>query len=214
MTSTATLRPAKPAHALRARRAHGGPAAVLLLASPTGPDCPPAQYHPRPAAASSGAYPLPAGPGRASTFPSRPTPTSRARASAASSATRGRIDPHKQADRQARMHRLPRRRRDRLGSSQFAHVSPRYPEAWRTSGNPVRSYTLLNHESPEFTRFVNPGDLRVAHISCGDLGLPPRRGRQQPQEHDDPRGHALGRGPVQQRGLPARSGPATARATA
>ena len=29
------------------------------------------------------------------------------------------------------------------------------------------SYTLLNHESPEFIRFVNPGDLRVAHISCG-----------------------------------------------
>ncbi|MCA9169354.1 MAG: hypothetical protein KDB23_16890, partial [Planctomycetales bacterium] len=40
-------------------------------------------------------------------------------------------------------------------------------EAWRTSANPVRSYTLLNHEDPEFIRFVNPGDLRVAHISCG-----------------------------------------------
>jgi hypothetical protein len=24
----------------------------------------------------------------------------------------------------------------------------------------------LNHESPEFIRFVNPGD-RVAHMSCG-----------------------------------------------
>ena len=31
----------------------------------------------------------------------------------------------------------------------------------------MRTYTLLNHESPEFIRFVNPGDLRVAHISCG-----------------------------------------------
>ena len=48
-----------------------------------------------------------------------------------------------------------------------AHVQPRFPNVWRTSGNPVRSYTLLNHESPEFVRFVNPGDLRVAHISCG-----------------------------------------------
>ncbi len=48
-----------------------------------------------------------------------------------------------------------------------AHVSPRFPEAWQRSGNPVRSYTLLNHESPEFVRFVNPGDLRVAHIACG-----------------------------------------------
>src|SRR5262249_4953724 len=48
-----------------------------------------------------------------------------------------------------------------------AHVAPRFPDAWPTSGNPVRSYTLLNHETPEFVRFVNPGDLRVAHLSCG-----------------------------------------------
>ncbi|KAA5543897.1 hypothetical protein FYK55_11040 [Roseiconus nitratireducens] len=48
-----------------------------------------------------------------------------------------------------------------------AHVMPRYAAAWKSSANPVRSYTLLNHESPEFIRFVNPGDLRVAHIACG-----------------------------------------------
>jgi hypothetical protein len=48
-----------------------------------------------------------------------------------------------------------------------AHVWPRFPDAWDRSGNPVRSYTLLNHESPEFIRFVNPGDLRVAHLGCG-----------------------------------------------
>ncbi len=48
-----------------------------------------------------------------------------------------------------------------------AHVLPRFPQAWPNSGNPVRTYTLLNHETPEFIRFVNPGDLRVAHISCG-----------------------------------------------
>lgn len=48
-----------------------------------------------------------------------------------------------------------------------AHVSPKFPGAWTSSGNPVRSFTLLNHESPEFIRFVNPGDLRIAHISCG-----------------------------------------------
>jgi len=51
-----------------------------------------------------------------------------------------------------------------------AHVHPRFPNAWANSGNPVRSYTLLNHERPEFVRFVNPGDLRVAHISCGTSG--------------------------------------------
>ncbi len=48
-----------------------------------------------------------------------------------------------------------------------AHVSPRFPEVWRSSANPVRTYTLLNEEAPEFVRFINPGDLRVAHISCG-----------------------------------------------
>lgn len=55
-----------------------------------------------------------------------------------------------------------------------AHVSARHPEFWTTSANPVRSYTLLNHESPEFIRFVNPGDLRIAHISCGTAGCHPR----------------------------------------
>lgn len=53
---------------------------------------------------------------------------------------------------------------------EYAHVSPRFRDAWKTSGNPVRSYTLLNHESPEFIRFVNPGDLRIAHLSCGTAG--------------------------------------------
>jgi hypothetical protein len=48
-----------------------------------------------------------------------------------------------------------------------AHVQPRFPEAWKSSANPVRSYTLLNHESPEFIAFVNPGDLRIAHLACG-----------------------------------------------
>ncbi len=52
-------------------------------------------------------------------------------------------------------------------SKDAAHVPARYPTLWPTSANPVRSYTLLNHESPEYVRFVNPGDLRVAHIACG-----------------------------------------------
>ena len=52
-------------------------------------------------------------------------------------------------------------------SKHGSHVRPVYPEMWSTSANPVRSYALLNHESPEFVRFVNPGDLRVAHIACG-----------------------------------------------
>lgn len=55
-----------------------------------------------------------------------------------------------------------------------AHPRARYPEFWASSANPVRSYTLLNHESPEYVRFVNPGDLRIAHISCGTAGCHPR----------------------------------------
>src|SRR5215471_12578118 len=52
-------------------------------------------------------------------------------------------------------------------TKECAHVRPMFPDAWPSSANPVRTYTLLNHESPAFIRFVNPGDLRVAHISCG-----------------------------------------------
>ena len=50
-----------------------------------------------------------------------------------------------------------------------AHVLPRYPETWGHTGsaNPVRGYTLLNREAPEFTRFVNPSDLRVVEEACG-----------------------------------------------
>jgi hypothetical protein len=50
-----------------------------------------------------------------------------------------------------------------------AHVLPRFPKAWRypSSANPPRSYTLLNRESPEFIRFVNPSDYRVVDAACG-----------------------------------------------
>ncbi len=48
-----------------------------------------------------------------------------------------------------------------------AHIPPRHPEFWRTSANPPRSDVWLNHESPEFIRFINPGDLRVADKACG-----------------------------------------------
>ena len=55
-----------------------------------------------------------------------------------------------------------------------AHVPSRFPIKWNypSSANPERSYTLLNREAPEFIRFVNPGDLRVARLSCGACHLP------------------------------------------
>jgi hypothetical protein len=48
-----------------------------------------------------------------------------------------------------------------------AHVKPLHPEIWTTSANPKRSYTALLKESPEFVKFVNPGDLRVSQETCG-----------------------------------------------
>lgn len=50
-----------------------------------------------------------------------------------------------------------------------AHVLPSYPEDWNypSSSNPERTYTLLNRESPEFIRFMNPSDYRVVDESCG-----------------------------------------------
>src|SRR5581483_7327120 len=58
-----------------------------------------------------------------------------------------------------------------------AHVAPEHPDAWprradgtMASGNPERSYTALNRESFDFIRFVNPGDLRVADVTCGSAG--------------------------------------------
>ncbi|HEY0525195.1 MAG TPA: multiheme c-type cytochrome, partial [Stellaceae bacterium] len=55
-----------------------------------------------------------------------------------------------------------------------AHVQPRYPGAWHypASANPRDSYTLLNRESPEFIRFVNPSDYRIVRESCGACHLP------------------------------------------
>jgi hypothetical protein len=50
-----------------------------------------------------------------------------------------------------------------------AHVLPRYPKSWHwpSSANPERGYTILNKEAPEYIRFVNPSDYRVAREACG-----------------------------------------------
>ncbi len=54
-----------------------------------------------------------------------------------------------------------------------AHVQPRYPKAWGwpSSAKPKDSYTLLNREAPEFIRFENPSDYRVAREACGACHL-------------------------------------------
>ena len=53
-----------------------------------------------------------------------------------------------------------------------AHVRPRHPEIWTSSANPERTYTALLEESPEFVKFINPGDLRVAPETCGGCHIP------------------------------------------
>lgn len=55
-----------------------------------------------------------------------------------------------------------------VAAMKVAHPQPTLPGAWHdTSANPVRSYTLLNDEAPEFIRFINPSDYRVVRESCG-----------------------------------------------
>ena len=60
-----------------------------------------------------------------------------------------------------------------LGLMRKAHVLPRDERAWKwpSSATPERTYTLMNRESPEFVRFVNPGDLRAAREACGACHL-------------------------------------------
>ena len=53
-----------------------------------------------------------------------------------------------------------------------AHVQPRFPHEWKRDGkytgaNPASTNTVLERESIEFVRFINPGDLRVARRTCG-----------------------------------------------
>ncbi len=49
-----------------------------------------------------------------------------------------------------------------------AHVLPRQKDLFKSSANPSSTYGALNLESPEFIRFMNPSDLRVADKACGD----------------------------------------------
>jgi hypothetical protein len=51
-----------------------------------------------------------------------------------------------------------------------AHPQPRDPKLADRSANAERIYTEWLKESPEYVRFVNPGDLRVAPETCGRTG--------------------------------------------
>jgi hypothetical protein len=63
---------------------------------------------------------------------------------------------------------------DYMAAMEQAHVLPQFPDRWYfpASRNPEGTYTHLNQESPEFVRFINPGDLRIAEEACGACHLP------------------------------------------
>ncbi|MFW5634233.1 MAG: hypothetical protein ACOCYR_05005, partial [Erythrobacter sp.] len=53
---------------------------------------------------------------------------------------------------------LPHDHPDYVAARDRAHVLPKYPKSWHfpSSANPERSYALLNDESPEYVKFINP----------------------------------------------------------
>ena len=55
------------------------------------------------------------------------------------------------------------------GAKQRAHPKPKVLQSGN-SANPVRAYTDWLKEDPDYIRFVNPGDLRVAAKTCGTSG--------------------------------------------
>jgi hypothetical protein len=58
-----------------------------------------------------------------------------------------------------------------------AHVPPRDPAFRERSAIPERAYTKWLKESPEYIKFRNPGDLRVAPETCGTTGCHPSETR-------------------------------------
>jgi hypothetical protein len=58
-----------------------------------------------------------------------------------------------------------------------AHVQPRDTSFKDRSALPERTYTEWLKESPEFVKFANPGDLRVAPETCGAAGCHAREVR-------------------------------------
>jgi len=58
-----------------------------------------------------------------------------------------------------------------------AHVQPRDPSLRDRSALPERMFTRWLKESAEYVKFINPGDLRVAPETCGQVGCHPNETR-------------------------------------
>ena len=79
---------------------------------------------------------------------------------------------------------LPHDHPDYVAARDTAHVLPTQPDSWHfpSSANPKQSYALLNQESPEFVKFVNPSDYRVAREACGNCHIA-SLGTRGPRDH-------------------------------
>ena len=68
---------------------------------------------------------------------------------------------------------LPHDHPEYVDARDKAHVLPTLPDNWHfpSSANPKRTYALLNQEAPEFVKFVNPSDYRVAREACGNCHI-------------------------------------------
>jgi hypothetical protein len=55
-------------------------------------------------------------------------------------------------------------------AKQQAHPRPRIASFAKSSANPIRPYGDWLKESAQYVQFVNPGDLRVAELTCGSAG--------------------------------------------
>jgi hypothetical protein len=64
-----------------------------------------------------------------------------------------------------------------LAAKEKAHIQPRDSSLKDRSALPQRLYTKWLHESPEYIKFINPGDLRVAPETCGTSGCHPAETR-------------------------------------
>jgi len=58
-------------------------------------------------------------------------------------------------------------------TAEESHVRSRNPDVWKVGGkpssaNPERTNAMLNRESWEFVRFINPADLRVVSKTCSE----------------------------------------------
>jgi hypothetical protein len=62
-------------------------------------------------------------------------------------------------------------------AKQQAHVQPRDSFFKNRTTLPEGAYTQWLRESPEFVKFINPGDLRVAPETCGTAGCHPNETR-------------------------------------